>query len=202
MQNYWGVGGWRSSTYAEGVLRGQGARAYGYGKFLESLGRYQNLHQDAVQKALQNRKSSIHQYWEMKKFYNEARMQQEEAAQQILARKRKLRIESELAKQQDLEVMRALDANRRKLDGNPKQRFVIDGRDYGSYENFKKSDAYLRYIAKAKWEVLLDDARQHFEQQKLDEALKFLSKRSVLTPGEQWKLEQQAIINRRLSVGY
>jgi len=60
-----------ASTAAEGYLSGVGRLREGQARFLEGLGRYQNMHQEARTKAIENWSFGVETWWYLKDQYRE-----------------------------------------------------------------------------------------------------------------------------------
>src|SRR4051812_3505044 len=56
----------RSATVEESILRGAGANLADQGRYLQSLGLYENLHQDAVKKSYENWAEGVHTRYALK----------------------------------------------------------------------------------------------------------------------------------------
>lgn len=66
--NYYG---YHSSTAAQGYLNGMASLYQGQGQYLMSLGVYENYHQDAYRKHLENSSYRIQERWMIKDMYRE-----------------------------------------------------------------------------------------------------------------------------------
>ena len=204
--NRGGWGGWgnHSSTAAEGFMRGQGARAAGYGQWLRALGVYENQHQEALHKHYENEDFRIKKYWEVKKFYEDTQLQRRISEAERNSQIRKSKIAAEEERLNDLEALAALEARKEALrnagllPAKQKQSFVVNGKDYGSYLDFKKTDDYIRFMAAVRWKAAIDEAKEKMEAEKQEEALRFLAKRAMLTPGEEMKATEMSRARRQL----
>lgn len=211
----WGWGGWHggwggwgqhSSTAAEGFMRGQGARAAGYGQWLRALGVYENQHQEALRKHYENEEFRIKKYWETKKFYDQTQHQRRMEEAERNAQIRQFKIAAEETRLKDLESAAALEVRKDALraagvlPAKQPQSFVYNGKRYGTYAEFKKTDDYIRLRAAARWKVAMDNAKAKLDAEKQAEALRFLAERSMLTPVQEMQATERSRARRQLSL--
>ena len=144
----WGWEPHHSSTAQEGWLRGWGANARGWGYWMESMGQYENMHEDARKKYIENEAQRIRTRWEL---YDErkerikakypdyhtremAKLDREEKKLEVAARK----LELEKKKAQMMADGLIPDPSKRKYTSR-------NGNEYENYATYKKSDEYKEY---------------------------------------------------------
>jgi hypothetical protein len=139
-QSWWG---WpHSSTAQESWLRGWGAAAQGFGQWMDSLGRYENMHESARQKYLQNEAERIRTRWAIQDEAKERRKAKypdyyTRELERLDREEKRLEI---TARQHALEKKKQEMVDNGELPSPPK--YTYDGVEYENYAEFKKSDAY------------------------------------------------------------
>lgn len=125
-----------ASTAAEGYLSGRGRLAEGQARFLEGLGRYQNMHQEARTKAIENHSFRVETWW-----YLKDRRREREYGRDYL--------DKETHRLDQAERRYALNQRRQALIQKgvlpaPKpQSCVIRGHKYKTYKDWKKTADYV-----------------------------------------------------------
>ena len=134
-----------SSTPQEGWWRGTAAYMSGFANYLQSLGAYENLHEMAVDKNIQNNYNRIQLRWAIK---------DEIAARKAANKKDYIALENErldrLEKKAELDK-RKLDLQKKGiLPTPPKPSMGWRGHKFSSFEEFKKSPLFGEFLEEAR----------------------------------------------------
>lgn len=173
-----GIGdGYHSSTAAEGYLRGRGAVLTGGANYLEALGNYQNLHQQARRRAQDNWSHGIRTRWSIK---DEAQSRRRANHPNYIVRR---------TYQLDMIEARALLTQREDemrvkglLPPKPVPGFTYKGVRYKSYAEFKTTSAFQEMIAERDARFARRDAEKAAEKARYDSAVRFMAKRARMNP--------------------
>lgn len=180
-----------SSTAAEGWWRGTGAYLRGLGRYLEGRGVYENYHEDARRKRIDNWSHGVRTRWDIKDQYKQ--------------RQNRLDWPTRRMKQLDmLEKVHAVkqrEADLREKGILPPKRprgFTYKGVTYPDYSAFKESDTYkvlMAERAKREAERRLEKAKEEARQQ---EALAFLRKWNKMSFLERERYKQKRRLDQLL----
>ena len=187
------VDGYHSSTAAEGYLRGRGAAAIGAGQYLESLGRYQNLNQEARRRAYDNWVNGVRTRWDIKDEYK-ARFRRDHPTYPERRMHQLDMIEARALVEKREEEMRAKGL----LHPKPESAFGYNGVRYKSYAEFKTTPAYKQMIADRDAKAKKREAEKVAEKARYDAATKFLAERSRMDPITRMMMDERNARHRRL----
>ena len=182
-----------SSTAAEGYLRGRGAALTGGANYLEALGNYQNLHQQARSRSMSNLTTGIRTRWsiidERKSRYRRNHPSYSERRMLTLDR-----IEARALVEKREDEMRASGL----LPPKPIPGFTYRGLTYLSYAEFKKNIAYQHMIVERDARQLISDIEKLREKIRYDSAVRLLAKRARMDPINRVFHDQRIARNRRV----
>ena len=149
--DWWRHSGWgryggyhHASTFAEGWQRGRAVLWAGKGDFLRSLGKYRIYNQEAYSMLIDNHRKAVHTWWELKDKYRE-RFRRDHPDYVTREHKRLDMAEDlfELQKRKERLIKKGI---------LPKPRgtqITINGKTYGSYDEFRGSPDWIRMRAEA-----------------------------------------------------
>lgn len=168
---------YHSSTAAEGYLRGRGAVLTGGANYLEALGNYQNLHQQARRRAQDNWSHGIRTRWSIK---DESQARRRASRPNYIVRRTHTldMIEARALLTQREDEMRT----RGLLPPKPVPGFTHKGVRYKSYAEFKTTPAYQVFLAECDVRFAKRDAEKAAEKARYDSAVRFLARRARMNP--------------------
>lgn len=174
-----------SSTAQEGWLRGLSSAWSGVGNYLQSLGVYENLHEQARRQYLQNEYNRIQGRWSLK---------DQAEARKKAAHKDFITMEHEKLDR----IVRLAELNKRKeemikaglLPKPKKPVFRWKGQEYAGYEEFKKSPAYQEMLVESAKKTAEYQAKKEQEESKRLESIELMRKYRQLSPVD-WHLIEQ-----------
>tara|TARA_Y100000034_G_scaffold100014_1_gene123125 strand:+ start:1050 stop:1775 length:726 start_codon:yes stop_codon:yes gene_type:complete len=188
-----------ASTAAEGYLSGRARLRASSGYFLESLGRYELLHQDAYSKYLDNKLKRTQTYWDRKKVYaeNNKRLTWPQREAQ--------RLDMEMQRMDVLELRAQVAKRKQELIDKgviAQKPFWIRGEKFNSREEYQKSDLRQRVIAEGEWRTRTRELEKIMAEERHKKAVEFgrmWSKMSWLEKERYKKLDatQRAEYKRR-----
>lgn len=180
-----------SSTVAEGYLRGRGAALTGRANYLEALGNYQNIHQQARSRSMSNWAIGIRTRWSIIDERKARRKRPSYIERRMLTLDR-IEARALLTKRED--GMRAKGL----LPPKPEPGFTYRGLRYLSYAEFKKNIAYQHMIVERDARQLIRDIEKLREKIRYDAAVRLLAKRSRMDPINRVFNDQRVARNRRV----
>jgi hypothetical protein len=166
----------RSATVEESILRGAGANLVDQGRYLESLGTYQNLYQEALKKAYSNWAEGVHTRNTLKDEWH-ARNHGEDAVTK--AHKRLDNIERMTALKRREDEMRE-----RGLLPKVEPQIVWAGQAFRTWSDFKSSPAYVAMIAERDERFRQEELAAQEKKAAYDEAVFRMRYEGKLTPVE------------------
>jgi hypothetical protein len=187
---WYGIGG---ATVAGSYLAGAAQYSIGQGMYLESLGRYYNLEQQAYNQAITNRSYNIEEKWRIRDEYR-ARIRRDHPGY----------VERENRKLNQAEKIHAL--NERKaglvkqgiIPPSPKPSVSISGQQYSSVTDWKKSPEYPRYISAQEEKERAQRLEEEIEAQRQAAALETLRNYRRLSPFEQMEYSHKKRVRREM----
>jgi hypothetical protein len=174
----WGIpnGAPKSATVEESILRGAGAYTYDQGRYLESLGVYQNLHQDALKKSYENWAAAVHTRNQLKDEWHD----RHHGVDAVTKGHQRL---------DNIERMAALkqreDAFKDKgLLPKVEPQIAWNGQSFRTWNDFKASPAYVAMIAERDERVRQDELKAREKKEAYDRAVDRMRYAGKLTPAE------------------
>lgn len=186
-----GIDGYHSSTAAEGYLRGRGAALTGGANYLDALGNYQNLHQQARRRAQNNWAHGIRTRWAIGD-ESKARRKRPSYTERRMLTLDRIEARALLTKRED--EMRAKGL----LPPKKEPALAINGVRYKNYAEYKASPAYQHMIVERDARVLLSDIEKAREKIRYDAAGRFMAKRSRMDPINRVFHDERVARNRRV----
>jgi hypothetical protein len=174
----WGVpnGAPKSATVEESVLRGAGAYTYDQGRYLQSLGAYQNLHQDALKKSYENWAEDVRTRNALKDEWH-ARHHGVDAVTKGHQRLDNLeRMVSLKQREQELKD--------RGLLPKVQPQMAWHGQTFRNWNEFKSSSAYGDFIAERDYRMQQDELKAQEKKAAYDAAVERLKYAGKMRPEE------------------
>ncbi len=167
-----------SSTAYEGALRGWGALYGGMGDYLQSLGAYENLHEEARRKAMDNWAYGVQIRATMKdEYWARYRLAHPDYVTREMKRLDGLERLAEMKKRR-LDVESAAGIERQKPG------FVWKGHRFSSYAEFKLSPVYDEFLRLRNARQAQQDFAAHVQRDRREAAVEFLRKQRFPAPVE------------------
>lgn len=165
----------KSATVEESILRGAGAFTYDQGRYLQSLGAYQNLHQDALKKAHQNWAEGVHIRNVLKDEW-QAR-HHVDAVDKANLRLDNVERMASLKRRED-------DMRARGLLPKVQPQITWNGHSFNNWDEFKASPAYVGMIAERDERLQAEEAKAQQKREAYDQAIYRLRYAGKMTPEE------------------
>lgn len=183
-----------SSTPAEGWWRGAGAYMSGVANWLQAMGAYENLHEMARQKYMQNEYDRI----------QARRALRDQGEARRLANKKDY-ITKEHARLDQIERMAQLEKRKEemraagKLPAKKPTRFVWGEHSFASYAEFRNSPHYREFLDMRHRMLARQATFDALDEQKQELALRILKKYRGMSEIDAVRLQEQIFANEVLS---